>query len=153
MDENKGIWGILILIFLFFIVFSGGNGGIFNRGGACGGGYGGEIASGDCVTGKDLLSTMFAMSTQNTNNTEKITAQATLIQQANQSDKLFDLKMENQGLKQMVYSNEKFNSLDRRLDEIQCAMPTRPPYYARGFVPTGQCVPTSCDGSAACGLA
>ena len=85
---------------------------------------------------------------------EAIMAQASQIRNEQQAETIFDLKIENTTLKQNNVFLEKFNQmekmyaeccfgLNRRLDSIECNIPHRPPYYAQGFVTTGQPIPSN----------
>lgn len=79
---------------------------------------------------------------------EAIMAQASAIRNEQQAETIFDLKIENNTLKQnnallgAVSGIEKQISdcccgLNRRLDTLECSIPQRPPVYAQGYVPNG----------------
>lgn len=85
---------------------------------------------------------------------EAIMSQASLIRNEQQAETIFDLKIENNTLKQNNVLLEKFNAieqsiaecccgLNRRLDSVECSIPQRPPFYAQGFVTTGQPIPNN----------
>lgn len=172
MDEKNsmGTWGILILIFLLFIVFGGG---LFGRERGFAGdavvangvGCGCNRVSNCEVERQEIID---SYNTQlNTINQSIITRQdmaagfKTLADQsrgqydAQQGEKIFDLKMENSSLKNMLYSNGKFDCLEKQISEIACNTPKRPPYWATGYVPDGERVPrrNGCNEGCGCGIA
>ncbi|MFI3171718.1 MAG: hypothetical protein R3Y09_06595 [Clostridia bacterium] len=162
MDENKtSIWGILILVFLFFIVFTGN--GFGNRVEAA------EISRsvGDChgtsncqVEKQTIINTA---TTQNLIQTEaektrerarddkdEIMAQASRIHDANQAEKLFDAKLRINSLEQEKSATAQFTALFMQNKDCCCelnrridGLPMSPPFYAQGFVTTGQSIPVS----------
>ena len=148
--EDKNSWGILIVLFLLFIVFGGSSGaGVFGGRGNC--------ASNDCgcsVVSNCQVEKQTIINTATTQNLihaegEKSRDQASRIFEAQNAEKLFDAKMKISQLENMVYSNDKFNNIDMQLADIRCNCPKTPPFYAQGYVPTGCSIP--CSNS--CGVA
>ena len=83
---------------------------------------------------------------------DAVMGQASRIYEAQQSEKIFDLKMENQALKGQLYSDAKFTALtqqlsdcccafNRRLDGIECNMLTKPNLYGVAANCNGQTIP------------
>lgn len=86
------------------------------------------------------------------NTQDAIMAQASRIYEAQQSEKIFDLKMENQSLKTQLYSDAKFNALEKQISDcccgfnqqfadIRCNMLTRPQITGVGISCNGHLVP------------
>lgn len=164
MDNKENTWGILIVLFLLFIVFGGGFG-IGNRGvvaSELGGNCGGCGRVSNCeVERQEIIDTYNTqLNTINQSiltrsnadaNAQRLFDQSRSQYDAQQGEKIFDLKMENQGLKGMLYSNEKFGKIENQLEALACQLPKRPPYWAQGFVPDGERVPR--NGGCGCGVA
>ena len=160
MENEKTNWGWIILIFLFFLVFSGGSGLFGNRANALEYGMCREVSN--CEVEKQTI--INTATTQNliNNQAEATRAQASRIYEAQQAEKLFDLKLDAQTtailngqtliakdseialLKKTIVDNEKYCALNAKIDALSCALPKRPPYFARGYVPDGTCIPPIC---------
>ncbi len=161
--KTSSVWGILILVFLFFIVFNNGTNGIFGRGniGECApNNYNlGCHGTSNCEVEKQTIintaTTQFKILEQG----EQTREQASRIYEAQQAEKMFDLKLNAQTtalmnaqalaskdneismLKNQRYIDAKFEGVDRQLWELNCSTPKRPPYYAQGYVPFGERIP------------
>ncbi|MEG2831726.1 MAG: hypothetical protein RR923_02995 [Bacilli bacterium] len=159
MGKDNSAWGMLIVLFLLFIVFGGALGGnglnrgatvISNDGGGCNRVSNCEAQKQGMVdaynTQLNTINQSILTRAEIAASTTAITNQAALINTANQSEKIFDLKMENSTLKNNALTLQMFNELNRRLDH----MPIRPPYFAQGYVPDGQRIPQNCNSS--CGV-
>lgn len=169
MEETKsgiGIIGVLFVVIVIWAIFGGGFGNCWgNNRGNCGGwGFDGGCGRvSNCEVERSGLintaTTQFlveqsgsATRTALHDTQDAIMAQASRIYEANQSEKIFDLKMENQALKTQLYSDAKFNALEkqvddcccgfnRRLDSIECNMLTRPRLTGVGITCDGHLVP------------
>lgn len=87
--------------------------------------------------------------------TEAITSQASRIYEQRLQETIFDLKMENQNLKNGIFTKEQTDALseklsafccgfDRRLDAIECRMLTKPTLYGVAATGAGQVIPATC---------
>ena len=87
--------------------------------------------------------------------TEAITSQASRIYEQRLQEAIFDLKMENQILKNGIFTKEQTDALaakisdcccgfNRRLDAIECRMLTKPALYGVASTGAGQIIPASC---------
>ena len=87
--------------------------------------------------------------------TEAITSQASHIYEQRLQETIFDLKMENQSLKNGIFTKEQTDALaakisdcccgfNRRLDSIECRMLTKPNLYGVAATGAGQIIPASC---------
>lgn len=87
--------------------------------------------------------------------TEAITSQASRIYEQHLQESIFDLKMENQSLKNGIFTKEQTDALaakisdcccgfNRRLDAIECRMLTKPTLYGVAATGAGQIIPASC---------
>nr|DAE03222.1 MAG TPA: Protein of unknown function (DUF2897) [Siphoviridae sp. ct2kB26] len=87
--------------------------------------------------------------------TEAITSQASRIYEQRLQETIFDLKMENQNLKNGIFTKEQTDALseklsafccgfDRRLDAIECRMLTKPALYGVAATGAGQVIPATC---------
>ncbi|MEG1597708.1 MAG: hypothetical protein RRY22_04950 [Bacilli bacterium] len=158
--NNNNTWGILIVLFLLFIVFGrgfiGGRGedsGIVGNNLGCGCGCG-RVSNCEVERQEIIDSYNTQLNTINQgiitradmqNGFQRLADQSRGQWDAQQGEKIFDLKMENQSLKQMVYADNKFNEINRRLDDISCNTPKRPPFYATGVQPCGYKYPPCND--------
>lgn len=176
MDETKSgmSWiGTLFIILVIWAIFGGGFGNGFgwnnNRNG-CGdwnnGGWNGCSRVSPCEIEKqeiiDSARTQYQIEQQGAatraavaEGTAEITAQNNRIYIQNLQENIFDLKMENQGLKSQIYNDAKFTALsqqlescccgfNRRLDGIEGRMLTRPNLYGVASTCSGQIIPASC---------
>lgn len=93
---------------------------------------------------------------------DAVMAQASRIYEAQQSEKIFDLKMENQALRGQIYSDAKFTALtqqvsdcccafNRRLDSIECNMLTKPNLSGVASTCNGQLIPAPWGNCGPCG--
>lgn len=89
--------------------------------------------------------------------TEAITSQASRIYEQRLQETIFDLKMENQSLKNGIFTKEQTDALgeklsafccgfDRRLDAIEGRMLTKPALYGVAATTAGQMIPATCGG-------
>lgn len=73
----------------------------------------------------------------------------------NLRDQLAQERTKNVVLENRVYSDAKFNALERQneamfgvlkseIADLSCNVPKRPPYYAQGFVTCGSPIPNGC---------
>ena len=87
--------------------------------------------------------------------TDAITSQASRIYEQRLQETIFDLKMENQSLKNGIFTKEQTDALaakisdcccgfNRRLDAIECRMLTKPNLYGVAATGAGQIIPASC---------
>ena len=87
--------------------------------------------------------------------TEAITSQASRIYEQRLQETIFDLKMENQNLKNGIFTKEQTDALseklsafccgfDRRLDAIEGRMLTKPALYGVAATGAGQVIPATC---------
>lgn len=87
--------------------------------------------------------------------TEAITSQASRIYEQRLQETIFDLKMENQSLKNGIFTKEQTDALaakisdcccgfNRRLDAIEGRMLTKPALYGVASTGAGQIIPASC---------
>lgn len=90
---------------------------------------------------------------------EAIMTQASAIRNEQLAAELFDLKLNGQTttilnnqtinakdgeidrLKLALVEQERYCALNSKIDSLACSIPQRPPYYAQGFVTTGQPIP------------
>ena len=98
---------------------------------------------------------------------DAVMGQASRIYEAQQSEKIFDLKMENMSLKNNFYTKELVSGLsqqlndcccafNRRLDGIECNMLTKPNLYGVATTCSGQTIPSGfnmnpCNPCGTCG--
>lgn len=89
---------------------------------------------------------------------EAVMAQNTRIYEQQLQETIFDLKMENQGLKSNAFVKEQTDALakqyaecccnfNRRLDAIECSMLKRPQLYGVASTCTGQIIPSTVAGT------
>jgi hypothetical protein len=162
--DEKMNWGFIILIFLFFMIFGGwGNGGLF-------GGRGGECAGcgvvSNCQVEKqqiiDTARTQYMIENTAKQTQEQAMALANALgtkidfyEYQNLRDQLAQERTKNVVLENRVYSDAKFNALERQneamfgvlkseIADLSCNVPKRPPYYAQGFVTCGSPIPNGC---------
>lgn len=150
MEETRsgiGWWGIVIVIFLLFIVCGGGfgNGFFGGRGfgafngfpGSVGEGFGFQNYKATCDAEKaeiiNTASTQYKVVDQGNLTREAIAAEAQttralINQQAMQDlrDKYAEALRQNTMLTAQLYSDSKFGALEKQIAEIQCNMLTRP---------------------------
>lgn len=163
--ESTSIMSVLFIIIFVWAIF--GNG--FGRGGevghSCGCVSNCEVQKQEII---DNARNLYAIeqSTYRTVEASRMDAdrvQAQLSRQwdADQAEKLFDSKINAQttailngqalaskdaeiyALKGQIYTDAKFGAIEAQLYDLSCSTPKRPPYYAQGFVTTGQPVPTN----------
>lgn len=150
MEETKsgiGWWGIVIVIFLLFIVCGGGAGngffgcrgyGPFNGGyGSIGEGFGFQNYKATCDAEKaeiiNTATTQYKVVDQGNLTREAISAEAQatralINQQAMQDlrDKYAEALRQNTMLTAQLYSDSKFGALEKQIAQIQCNMLKRP---------------------------
>ena len=87
--------------------------------------------------------------------TEAITSQASRIYEQRLQETIYDLKTENQSLKNSIFTKEQTDALaakisdcccgfNRRLDAIECRMLTKPTLYGVAATGAGQIIPATC---------
>lgn len=182
MEETKsgiGVMGVLFVILVIWAIFGGG----FGNG--CGNGFGfgnrcnnapyvpywpdgGCNRVSNCEIEKseiiDSVRTQFlieqngaATRTAIRDSRDDVTGQASRIYEQWLQETIFDLKMENQGLKGQLYSDAKFGAIEkqlsscccdfaRRLDGIECEMLKRPQLTGVGITCNGHLVPPAGHG-------
>lgn len=177
MEESRSgmTWiGVLFVILVIWAIFGGGFGnGWGNRNGN------GDYAPGGCnrvsnceVEKQEIIDsarTQYQIEQQGAATraavaagTAEITAQNNRIYIQNLSEKIFDLKLENQQLKGQIYNDAKFTAMsqqlsdcccafNRRLDGIESNMLTRPNLYGVASTCSGQIIPASFGSSCGCG--
>ena len=186
MEESKSgmTWlGVLFFVVILLVLLGGGlgqsGGGFWGGRGNCGG-YapeGGCNRVSNCEVEKreiiDSARTQYLTEQQGEttrlairDSRDAVMGQASRIYEAQQSEKIFDLKMENQALKGQLYSDAKFTALtqqlsdcccafNRRLDGIECNMLTKPNLYGVAATCNGQTIPGGFnlwrDGCGPCG--
>lgn len=186
MEESKSgmTWlGVLFFVVILLVLLGGGlgqcGGGFWGGRGNCGG-YapeGGCTRVSNCEVEKreiiDSARTQYLTEQQGEttrlairDSRDAVMGQASRIYEAQQSEKIFDLKMENQALKGQLYSDAKFTALtqqlsdcccafNRRLDGIECNMLTKPNLYGVAATCNGQTIPGGFnlwrDGCGPCG--
>ncbi len=160
MDENKsgfGWTGLLLFFVVIWILFGSFNGnGFGNRGGY---GYGdgcGCTKVSNCEVQKqgiiDSARTQFLIEKTANENREAIMQQNNQIYVQGLQERIFDLKLENMGLKSEANADARFNALsrqydacccelNRRLDGIEYRMLTKPALTGIGVTCGGQIVP------------
>lgn len=170
MEETKsglGVIWVLFVILVIWAIFGGGfgNGLGWNNRGSCGGfvpeGGCGRVSNCEIEKNEiiDSARTQYLIEQQGSatrtairDGTDAVMAQASRIYEAQQSEKMFDLKLENQALKGQIYSDAKFTAMsqqlsdcccafNRRLDGIECNMLTKPNLYGVAATCSGQTIP------------
>lgn len=179
-ESGIGVIGVLFVILVIWAIFGGGfgcNGNGFGWGnrGNCGG-YAPEGGCGrvsNCEVERSGLintaTTQFlveqsgaATRTELHNTQDAIMAQASRIYEAQQSEKIFDLKMENQALKGQIYSDAKFTALEKQISDcccginqrfasIECNMLTKPALSGVASTCSGQLIPAPWGNCGTCG--
>ena len=163
MEETKtgmGWIGVLFVILVVWAIFGGGFGnGWCNRG--CNDGCCNRVSN--CQVEKqgiiDSARTQYLIEQQGAKtradgkeNTEAIMAQNSRIYEQRLQETIFDLKMENQSLKNNYFVKEQTDALskqyaecccnfNRRLDAIECNMLKRPNLFGIASTCTGQIIP------------
>lgn len=170
MEESKSgmTWlGVLFFVVILLVLLGGGLGSGFGWGnrGNCGGyvpeGGCGRVSN--CQIEKseiiDSARTQYLVEQQGSatrtairDSRDEVMGQASRIYEAQQSEKIFDLKMENMSLKNNFYTKELVGGLsqqlsdcccafNRRLDAIECDMLKRPQLSGVAATCNGQLVP------------
>lgn len=164
MDENKSgmswLW-VLFVVVILYLIFGGGL-----LGGGCGGNRWGNDSGcnrvSNCEVEKreiiDSAQTRYLIEQQgaqtraaNAAGVAEITAQNNRIYEQGLQEKIFDLKLENNSLKNNIFVKEQTDALakqysdrccelNRRLDAIECRMIKAPTFYGAGvFSPASAC--------------
>lgn len=171
-DRSTGMsWiAVLFVIIVIFAIFGGGFGGNWGWNRGCNP-YpaqenGGCNRVSNCQVEKqgivDAARTQYLIEQQSNAtrmainaSTEAITSQASHIYEQRLQETIFDLKMENQGLKNGIFTKEQTDALaakisdcccgfNRRLDAIESRMLTKPALYGVASTGAGQIIPASC---------
>ena len=171
-DRSTGMsWIAVLFVIIVVVAIFGGNlggGWGWNRGGNP---YPAQEGSGcnrvsNCQVEKqgivDAARTQYLIEQQSNStraainaSTEAITSQASRIYEQHLQESIFDLKMENQSLKNGIFTKEQTDALaakisdcccgfNRRLDAIECRMLTKPTLYGVAATGAGQIIPTTC---------
>ena len=172
MEESKSgmTWlGVLFFVVILLVLLGGGlgqcGGGLWGGRGNCGG-YapeGGCNRVSNCEVEKreiiDSARTQYLTEQQGEttrlairDSRDAVMGQASRIYEAQQSEKIFDLKMENMSLKNNFYTKELVSGLsqqlsdcccafNRRLDGIECNMLKKPNLYGVAATCNGQTIP------------
>lgn len=161
MDESRSgmTWiGVLFVILVIWAIFGGGfgNRNADNYSGGCNRVSNCEVEKQGII---DSARTQYLIEQQGaatraavSASTEAITAQANRIYEQGLQETIFDLKMENQGLKSSIFTKEQTDaiakqlsdcccSFNRRLDAIECNMLRRPNLYGVASTCSGQIIP------------
>ena len=167
-DSRTGMsWiGVLFVILVIWAIFGGfGNGGGFfgNRSGCdpagCGRVSNCEVEKREII---DSARTQYLTEQQGSDTRTAVMGQASRIYEAQQSEKIFDLKMENMSLKNNFYTKELVSGLsqqlsdcccgfNRRLDAIECDMLKKPNLYGVATTCSGQTIPGAFNFLNGCG--
>ena len=174
-DSKTGMsWiGVLFVILVIWAIFGGfGNGfGWGNRGGCVPEGGCNRVSN--CEVEKreiiDSARTQYLTEQQGEttrlairDSRDAVMGQASRIYEAQQSEKIFDLKMENMSLKNNFYTKELVGGLsqqlsdcccafNRRLDAIECDMLKKPNLYGVASTCSGQTIPGAFHFLSGCG--
>lgn len=157
MDENKtGMsWlGVLFIVVILYLIFGGGLGGWGNNGG-CNRVSNCEVEKQEII---DSARTQFLIEQQgattraaNQAGIAEVMAQNNRIYEQSLQERIFDLKLENNSLKNNFFVKEQTDALakqysdcccelNRRLDGIECRMIKAPVFYGAGvFSPSTAC--------------
>lgn len=168
MEETKsgiGVIGVLFVILVIWAIFGGGFGGCNNGWGNRGNCVpdGGCNRVSNCEVEKreiiDSARTQYLTEQQGEmtrtairDSRDAVMGQASRIYEAQQSEKIFDLKMENMSLKNNFYTKELVSGLsqqlsdcccgfNRRLDAIECDMLKKPNLFGVASTCSGQTIP------------
>lgn len=161
--ESGMSWvGVLFVILVIWAIFGGGFGtGWGNRNGCAT--EGGCTRVSNCQVEKqgiiDSAKTQYLIEQQGSatrtavrDGTDAVMAQNSRIYEQRLQETIFDLKMENQGLKGQLYSDAKFNALEKQISDcccginqrfasIECNMLTKPNLSGVASTCNGQLIP------------
>lgn len=161
--ESGMSWvGVLFVILVIWAIFGGGFGsGWGNRSGCAQ--DGGCTRVSNCQVEKqgiiDSAKTQYLIEQQGSatrtavrDGTDAVMAQNSRIYEQRLQETIFDLKMENQGLKGQLYSDAKFNALEKQISDyccginqrfsaIECNMLTKPNLSGVASTCNGQLIP------------
>lgn len=163
MEESRSgmSWiGVLFVILVIWAIFGGGFGSWGNRGCGTEGGCG-RVSNCDVEKQEiiDSAKTQYLIEQQGSatrtavrDSRDEVMGQASRIYEAQQSEKIFDLKMENQSLKSQIFTKEQIGGIakqlddcccafNRRLDAIECNMLKRPQLFGVAATCGGQTIP------------
>lgn len=174
MEESRSgmTWiGVLFVILVIWAIFGGGFGN--GWGGRNCGAEGGCGRVSTCQVEKqeiiDSARTQYLIEQQSADtrtairdSRDAVMGQASRIYEAQQSEKIFDLKMENQSLKAQMFTKEQIGGVakqlddcccafNRRLDAIECNMLKRPQLYGVAATCGGQTIPSGFNLNGRCG--
>lgn len=163
MDESRSgmSWiGVLFVILVIWAILGGNFGGWGSRGCGAEGGCG-RVSN--CQVEKqgiiDSAKTQYLIEQQGSDtrtavrdSRDDVMGQASRIYEAQQAEKIFDLKMENQSLKGQIFTKEQIGGIakqlddcccafNRRLDAIECNMLKRPQLFGVAATCGGQTIP------------
>lgn len=151
-------WGLIIFLILLFWMFTGnGFGGFFgNRNCGCQGVSGCEIEKQEIVDSAktQYLVEQTARQTQDMANAgfAVIGNKIDFYEYQNLRDQLAEAKNKNLALENRIYSDNKFNAIERQnegmytslkqeIASLGCELPKRPAYYAQGYLNCGYPIP------------
>lgn len=163
MEESRSgmSWiGVLFVILVIWAIFGGGFGSWGNRGYGMEGGCG-RVSNCDVEKQEiiDSAKTQYLIEQQGSatrtairDSRDDVMGQASRIYEAQQSEKIFDLKMENQSLKDQIFTKDQIGGVakqledcccafNRRLDAIECNMLKRPQLFGVATTCGGQTIP------------
>lgn len=156
MDESTKGWGLIILIFLLFIGFSGNAGGFFGRGGS--GMIDTEVMNSRYDELKNASSTQRLIEQTAGQNLAAINSMQNALGTKidyygymDLRDKVSELTAKNMQLENQLYSNAQFGAINARLDRMDYMMIKRPPFFGTGVLPDGTVYPSTPAASAGTG--
>lgn len=163
MDEkNTGMsgWGLIIFLILLFWMFTGGGfGGLFGNRNCynnCGGTSNCQVEKQEIIDSAktQYLIEQTARQTQDMTNAgiNALGNKIDYYQIQGLRDKLAEANNKNLQLENRIYSDNKFNALERanegmftaldqKISQLACNIPQRPPYWSAGFINCGTPIP------------
>ncbi|WP_444314120.1 hypothetical protein [Megamonas funiformis] len=157
-NTNTGMsgWGLIIFLILLFMFMGGGFGNFFGNRGNCCGATPCEVEKQEIIDSArtQYLIEQTARQTQEMTNAG-ISALGNKIdyyQIQGLRDKLAEANNKNLQLENRIYSDNKFNALERanegmftaldqKISQLACNIPQRPPYWSAGFINCGTPIP------------
>lgn len=130
-----GSWGFLILIFLFFAIFSSGNGLFGHRDGER------REEPHNWFLDRDILETRYSVANQGNTNTAEIIANQNAIDQRRADRELVDAKNTIAQMQTVSAITERCQHTDDELCWIKNHMSEKPPVYSQAYLPAGASYP------------